>query len=137
PIGVTRPRVALEGPEIDYLVNGRGISLDNLAARIARDVDLIADDADGEPRYGAAHLCCGELGAAHRNQLGRESPASPRPLVDCSRKAREHVARKEGLESLLVALRERLDDHRECGARAFQKARQRKLGIGQTDLRKT
>ena len=123
--------VATERPQVDDLLHLIGIAVDDLAIGIAHDVDLLADEADGD-----LALRCPAGSAAATSDASKPisvvsafSLRSARPRIAASKLPKVGPIEQRA-QRRRVALGEGLDDGGEGGARAGGETDRLEAGVG-------
>src|SRR4051812_21651618 len=111
PVGVSRARVALEGPDVGDFANLLRITLDHLAVLVPRGRDQLTDEPHRQVRPPAAQVGADELRLVDADEFLFQRFAVALAIVDRPSEAVEDLPRQEIFQRRLVALGERTDDH--------------------------
>src|SRR5688572_20303593 len=82
PVRVGAGGVTREGPDVDHLLRGPGIALEELTVGVLEQIDLLALEADGDARPAAFHLRADDLRRRNGGQLGLERLPGRLTLID-------------------------------------------------------
>ena len=136
PIRIARARVARERPNIRYVGDRLRIALDDLAAGIARNVDLLANKLHGHERSPPIHARLDDLRRANADERRLQRMFGLLARANGSGEIVINLVRQQRPQRCRITLGLRRHDHLKGSAGPIDEATRLEIRVGNFDLRK-